>query len=90
MPGPLRNGVTKANGRQQEQHVIKDDREITLYLVPRQKAQHADVANGAEGHNDAQVGLVEFGVLLKRHTEHPELSIWQAVMGPTGYQQARC
>ena len=71
MPGPACNHLTQHNRDQQKQANINNHRHIAVHRLPRQKAQQADVHNGADGHHNTQVGLVQFGVFHELHGQRP-------------------
>jgi len=67
MPRPTHDGLTQHDGGQQKQGNVSDHRQIGIEALARQKTEHAHVNQRDTGDDDAQIGLVELGVLFELH-----------------------
>ncbi|MNH03604.1 hypothetical protein D3C79_628720 [compost metagenome] len=71
IPGPTGNGLAQTDGHQHKGDDVVDDRQIRRKRAARQKAQHGHVDQRTAGDDHAQVGLIEFVVLVQVHGQPP-------------------
>ncbi|MNP46920.1 hypothetical protein D3C76_1409510 [compost metagenome] len=71
MPRPMGDGLAQADRHQQERCDVVHHWQVGLVGAPRQKTEHPHVDQCTGRDNDAQVGLVQFVILVKIHCKHP-------------------